>query len=58
MVFEKAIEVFFDLGTLRTFIGIGSLKTHLVSAVASKIWKRRGKNCEVESPPKIDTLHG
>ena len=52
MVFEKSIEVFFDLGTLRTFIGVGSLKTHLVSAVASKIYKRRGKNCEVESPPK------
>lgn len=52
MVFEKSVEVFFDLRTLRTFIGVGSLKTHLVSTVASKIQKRRGKNCEVESPPK------
>lgn len=37
MVFEKSVEVFFDLRTLRTFIGVGSLKTLLVSAVASKI---------------------
>lgn len=41
MSFEKYTDVSFYLGTLRIFINIDSLKTHLVRVVASLTEEKR-----------------
>lgn len=59
MGFEKHTDVSFYLGTLRIFINIDSLKTHLVRVVVSMIGEKKETNKQimrVSSLLKIDGL--